>query len=200
MGTTSIDINDIKWLREQTGAGVMEARKALQDAGGDREKARQLLQQRSTAGLQKRAGRITVQGLVEPYIHAGGQIGVLVELDSETDFVSRMPEFQELAHEIAMQVAATAPQYISMDEIPTTEIEQMRGQFRDDAVQQGKPENIAKNIAEGRLKKYAEGIVLLEQKYIRDDSKTIRQLVEDLAVKTRENIVVRRISRFQVGL
>lgn len=199
MGTTTMDINDIKWLREVTGAGVMEARKALQDASGDREKAKKLLEQRGAAGAAKRAGRETAQGVVEPYIHAGGQIGVLVELDAETDFVARMPEFRELAHEIAMQVAATNPRYLTVDEIPGDEADEMKARFRQEAIQEGKPEKIAGNIAEGRFKKYAQGVALLEQPYIRDDSRTIKQLVGELAAKTRENVVLKRFCRYQVG-
>ena len=199
MGTTTMDINDIKWLREQTGAGIMEARKALQQTGGDREKARKVLEQQGAAGAAKRAGRTAAQGIVEPYIHAGGQIGVLIELNSETDFVARMPEFRELAHEIAMQVAATDPKYLSIDDVPAQEAEEMRARFREEAIKEGKPEKIAGNIAEGRFKKYAQSVALLEQPYIRDDSKTIKQLITDLSAKTRENIVLKRYSRFQVG-
>jgi elongation factor Ts len=129
----------------------------------------------------------------------GGQVGVLVELDSETDFVSRMPEFQELAHEIALQVAASNPRYLSVDDIPAEEVEEMKAQFREEAIREGKPEKIAGNIAEGKFKKYAQTVALLEQVYIRDQDKTIRQLVHELAAKTRENIVVKRFCRFQVG-
>jgi len=199
MGTTSIDINDIKWLREETGAGIMEARRALQDAEGNREQAAKLLQQRGSAGAAKRAGRVASQGIVEPYVHLGGQIGVLVELDSETDFVSRMPEFQELAHEIALQVAATNPEYLSADDIDANEVEEMKARFREAAIKEGKPEQIAGNIAEGRFKKYTQEVALLEQPYVRDDSKTIKGLISELASKTRENIVLKRYIRFQVG-
>lgn len=200
MGTTTTDINDIKWLRDETGAGIMEAKRALQDAAGDREKARKILRQSGAASVQKRAGRTAAEGIVEPYIHSNGQIGVLVELDSETDFVARMPEFRELAHEIAMQVAATSPQYLSVDDIPGAEVEELKARFHAEAIKEGKPEKIAGNIADGKFKKYTQGIVLLEQPYIRDDSKTIRQLVDELASKTRENIVVKRYTRFQVGI
>src|SRR5947209_3850133 len=134
MGTaTTLNLEDIKWLREQTGAGIMEAKKALQESGGDREKARKDLELKGAAGAAKRAGREAGQGVVEPYIHAGGQIGVLVELDSETDFVARMPEFKELAHEIAMQIAATAPQYLAIDEIPASEVDELKASFRQEA-------------------------------------------------------------------
>ena len=199
MSTTSVNIDDIRKLREESGAGIMEARKALQDADGDMTKARTLLEQRGAAGAAKRAGREAAQGLIEPYIHTGGQIGVLVELDSETDFVARMPEFRELAREIAMQVAATNPRYVSMDEIPAEEAERMKTVYREEAVKGGR-EKFADRIAEGQFEKYAKEHALLEQEYIRDSAKTIKQLVAELAAKTRENIVVRRFVRFQVGV
>jgi elongation factor Ts len=199
MGTTTMEIEDIKWLREETGAGIMEAKRALQDADGDRDKAKKLLQQRAGAGMAKRAGRAAAQGIVEPYIHAGGQIGVLVEVDTETDFVARMPEFRELAHEIALQVAATNPQYLTIEDIPADDVQEMKARFRQEAIEEGKPEKIADNIAAGRFQKYAQGVALLEQPYVREESKTIGQLVQELAAKTRENIIVRRFCRFQVG-
>jgi elongation factor Ts len=179
MGTTVTDISDIKWLRDETGAGIMDARKALQETNGDREQAKKLLQERGAVSVAKRAERPTMQGVVEPYIHAGGQIGVLVELDSETDFVSRMADFKELAHQIALQVAATNPLYLSVDDVP--------------------PDEAAKLKAEGQFEKWVEQHILLEQPYIRDDSKTVKQLVQELGARTRENIVVRRFCRFQVG-
>ncbi len=199
MSTTSMDISDIKRLREETGAGVMDAKKALQDAEGNYEKAKKLLEQRSAVSAAKRSDRDAGQGIVEPYIHAGGQIGVIVELDSETDFVARMDEFKALAHEIALQVAATNPRYLAIDEIPAPDVEELKATFLQEALKEGKPEKIAGNIAEGKFKKYTQQIVLLEQPYIRDDSKTIKQLVQELGVKTRENIVVKRFARFQVG-
>lgn len=177
----------------------MEAKKALQDAGGDLERAKKLLEQRGALSAAKRADRDAGQGIVEPYVHAGGRIGVLVELDSETDFVSRTEEFKALAHEIALQVAATDPRFLSIDQIPAAEVEELKETFLREALKEGKPEKIAGNIAEGRFKKYAQQIVLLEQPYIRDDSKTIKQLVQEFGVKTRENIVVKRFARFQVG-
>jgi elongation factor Ts len=198
MGTTTLDINDIKWLRENTGAGIMEARKALQDADGDREKAKVLLEQRLGAKAAKRSNRAASQGVVESYIHAGSQIGVLVELNSETDFVARTPEFKQLAREIAMQVAATSPQYASMDDIPEEEASRMKAVFREEAVKDGR-EKVADKIAEGRFQKWAKERVLLEQPYIRDDKRTIKQLVHELGAKTGENVVIRRFERFQVG-
>ncbi len=199
MSTTAMDINDIKRLREMTGAGVMEAKRALQDSGGDLEKARKLLEQRGALSAAKRAGREASEGIVEPYVHGGGRIGVLVELNSETDYVARTEQFKALAHEIALQVAATDPRYLSLEDIPAADVEELKATFLQEALKEGKPEKIAGNIAEGRFKKYAQQVVLLEQPYIRDDTKTIRQLVQDLGVQTKENIVVKRFARFQVG-
>ncbi len=198
MGTTTVDINEIKWLREKTGAGIMEARKALQDADGDRDKAKLLLEQRGAAKAAGRAGRETSQGLVESYIHAGGQIGVLVEVNSETDFVARTPEFKQLAREIAMQIAATSPQYVSIDEIPADEADRMKAVFRDEAIRAGR-EKFADKVADGQFQKLAKERALLEQPYIRDDKRTIKQLVHELSAKTGENIVIRRFARFQTG-
>jgi len=192
---------DIKRLRDETGAGIMECKRALTEAEGSSDRAKRLLEQWGVASAAKRAGREAAQGIVEPYVHLNGQIGVLVELDSETDFVSRMPEFRELAHEIALQVAAMpGTMYVSVDEIPADEVETRKREFLEAAVKEGKPEKIAGNIAEGRFKKWAQEITLLEQPYIRDDSRTIKQLVHELAAKTRENIVVKRFARFQVGM
>lgn len=200
MTVAEISSADIKALRDETGAGIMECKRALTEAEGNQDRAKRLLEQWGAASVNKRAGREAAQGIVEPYVHLNGQIGVLVELDSETDFVSRMPEFRELAHEIALQIAATNPQFLSVDEIPADEVETRKTEFRAQAVKEGKPEKIAGNIAEGRFKKWAQEIALLEQPYIRDDSKTIKQLVQEMAAKTRENIVVKRFARFQVGM
>lgn len=199
MATTKSDLSDIKWLREETGAGIMDAKKALQDADGDRDKARKLLEQRGAARAEKVGGKETGQGIVEAYIHAGGQVGVLVELDSETDFVARMPEFKELAHEIALQIAATDPQYITVNDIPPQEADEIRNRLREETIKEGKPEKMADQIAQGKFAKYAEREVLLEQPYVRDDKKTIKALIQEFSAKTRENIVVRRFARFRVG-
>jgi elongation factor Ts len=200
MTVAEINASDVKQLRDETGAGIMECKRALTEASGDFPKAKRLLEQWGAANVNKRAGREAAEGIVEPYIHLNGQLGVLVELNSETDFVARMPEFRELAHEIALQVAASgSTKYISVDEIPSEEVETRKAEFREQAIKEGKPEKIAGNIAEGRFKKWAQEIALLEQPYIRDDSKTIKQLVQELAARTRENIVVKRFARFQIG-
>ena len=168
MTTTASNVDDIKWLRDETGAGIMDAKKALQEAGGDREKARKLLEQRGMASAEKRAGRDAAQGIVDAYIHHNGQIGVLVELDCETDFVARMPQFKDLAHEIALQIATTSPEYLSEADVPTAMIEDLKNEFRRDAVAEGKPEKIAAHIAEGRFRKWAQQHVLLEQPHVKE--------------------------------
>jgi elongation factor Ts len=195
----AVSTDAIKALREETGAGIMEAKRALQDADGDAQKAKKLLEQRGAAHAEKRSGREAAQGIVESYIHLGGQLGVLVELNSETDFVSRTDEFREVAHEIALQIAANNPQYLSLDEIPEAEAKELKQTFRDEAAKSGKREDLLDRIADGKFKDYAKQHVLLEQPYIRDDSKTIKQLVQELSVRTRENIVIRRFARFQIG-
>ncbi|HEY8687399.1 MAG TPA: translation elongation factor Ts [Chloroflexota bacterium] len=195
----AVSTDAIKALREETGAGIMEAKRALQDADGDAQKAKKLLEQRGAAHAEKRSGREAAQGVVEPYVHLGGQLGVLVELNSETDFVSRTDEFREVAHEIALQIAANNPRYLSLDEIPENEAAELRQSFREEAAKAGKREDLLDRIADGKFKDYAKQHVLLEQPYIRDDSKTIKQLVQELSVRTRENIVIRRFARFQIG-
>jgi elongation factor Ts len=198
VSTTTLDINDIKWLREETGAGIMDAKKALQDTGGDRGKALRLLEQRGAAKHTKLAGRTAGQGLVTSYIHHGGQVGVLVELNSETDFTARTPEFHELAREVAMQIAAHNPRYGRVEDIPESEARALMEGFREEAVKSGK-EKAADKIAEGKFRKYSEQNVLLEQPYIRDDKRTIKQLVQSLGAKTGENIQIGRFARFQIG-
>lgn len=199
MGATAADINDIKRLREETGAGIMEAKKALQDAGGDFDKARLLLEQRGAANAAKRAGKEAAQGLVEAYIHAGGQIGVLVELNCETDFVARTPEFKELAREIALQIAAMNPLVVSGEDLPESEKAAFLDHFREEAIKEGKKEQFVDKIAQGKLDKHLKTVALLDQEYIRDGSKTVKNLIDEVSGKTRENVKVRRFSRFQIG-
>jgi elongation factor Ts len=200
MGTTAASIGDIKRLREETGAGIMEAKRALNEAGGDYNKAVKLLEQWGAASVAKRAGRSATEGVVESYIHHGGKVGALVELDCETDFVARTDDFKNLAHEIAIQVAAMNPDYLSVDEIPEDKQDELRAMFKDDAVKQGKKPEIAERMVEGKFKAYAEDHVLLDMAYVKENSKTIRQLVHDVAAKTGENVMVKRFVRFQIGL
>jgi elongation factor Ts len=200
VGTTVASIDDIKRLREETGAGIMEAKRALNGANGEFGKAKKLLEQWGAVSAAKRAGRTASQGVVEPYIHGGGQIGALVELDCETDFVARTEDFKNLAHEIAMHVAAMNPKYLTADEIPEDEAEEVRQRLRGEAIAKGKTPEIADRVADGGFKKYLEQNVLLEQPYVRDDSKKIKQLVQEVATKTGENVLVKRFTRYQIGL
>jgi elongation factor Ts len=198
----TISAQDVKSLRERTGAGIMDAKAALQESGGDVDKAIEILRVKGQASAAKRGERTASEGTVASYIHAGGQIGALVEVDCETDFVARTDEFQAFAREVAVHVAASNPQYISREDVD----EEARGAelrvLREQAVAQGKPENVQEKIVEGRLNKWLEEIVLLDQKHVNEDkheSKTIGELRAELAANTGENIVVRRFARFQVG-
>jgi elongation factor Ts len=193
---------DVKALRERTGAAMMDCKAALEEAGGDIEKAIELLRVKGQASASKRAGRATSEGTVASYIHAGGDPGVLVEVQCETDFVARNEDFQEFAREVAIHIAAASPLYVSIDEIPDDVREAERRVFEEKAKQEGKPENVVAKIVEGQLKKWASDVVLLEQVHVRSDryeGKTIEQLRADLAAKTGENIRVARFVRYAVG-
>lgn len=199
---STLSIEDIKWLREQTGAGVMEAKDALTRAGGNKEKAVRILEQTGKAHAEKKAGRATDNGQVVSYVHHDGRIGVLVELDCETDFTGRSDEFKELARNIAMQVAVHPPKYTSEADIPESERKELVSTLEEDVRKnnQGKSENIVAKISEGQYRQWREANVLLEQSYIREPDKSIEQLINDLVLKVKENIVVKRWSRFQVGV
>ena len=189
----------IKELREKTGAGIVDCKKALVEAGGDIEKAVEILRKKGAAKADKKAERATAEGAVFSYIHGGGKVGVLVELNCETDFVARYETFRELGHEIAMQIAAMAPEYVSKDDVPAEVIEKEKEVLREQALAEGKPEHIVEKIVEGRLAKFYSEKCLLEQPWIKDDSKTIKDLITDYITKLGENIKVRRFARFEVG-
>jgi elongation factor Ts len=200
MAETAISAGDVKALRERTGAGMMDCKRALTEAEGDIEKAIELLRVRGQAQAAKRGERSASEGVVSSYVHATGKIGVLVEINCETDFVARNDDFQEFARDVALHIAAAAPQYVSEDEVPedarATELRIFEEQASD------KPENVRPKIAEGRLKKWLAEIVLLNQPHVNSDkhgSQTIEELRAATAAKTGENIVIRRFSRFQVG-
>jgi elongation factor Ts len=198
----AVSAQDVKALRERTGAGIMDAKAALQESGGDLDKAIEILRVKGQATAAKRGERAAAEGVVATYIHAGGQIGALVEVDCETDFVARTDEFQAFAREVAMHVAASNPQYISADDVDDAAKEAELRVLREQAASEGKPDNVQEKIVEGRLKKWLEDIVLLDQKHVNEDkheSKTIGELRTELAASTSENIVIRRIARFQVG-
>ena len=198
----AISAQDVKSLRERTGAGIMDAKAALQESGGDIDKAIEILRVKGQASAAKRGERAAAEGVVESYIHAGGQIGVLVEVDCETDFVARTPEFQQFAREVAMHVAAANPLYVSEDEVDEQAKEAELRVLREQAAAEGKPENVQEKIVEGRLKKWLDDVVLLDQTHVNEEKhggKTVGELRTETAAKTGENVVIRRFARFQVG-
>ena len=199
MSSKGSTLAQVKELRERTGAGVVDCQKALTESSGDVEKAIVFLREKGLVAAAKRAGRTAAQGLVNAYIHGGGKIGVLVEVNCETDFVARTDEFQRLAKDIAMQVAATNPRYVRRNEVSEAERERERGIYRAQTVQSGKPAAVIERIVEGKLEKFYSEACLLEQPFIRDPAKTVEQLVKDAVARTGENIVVRRFARFQIG-
>ena len=200
--STAITAQDVKALRERTGAGIMDAKAALQESGGDVDKAIEILRVKGQASAAKRGGRVAAEGVVASYIHAGGKIGVLVEVDCETDFVARTEEFQDFAREVALHVAAANPLYVSYEDVPEEEREAELRVLREQAAAEGKPENVQEKIVEGRLSKWLEEVVLLNQTHVNDEKhggKTLEELRAELAANTGENVVVRRFARFQVG-
>jgi len=189
----------IKKLREATGAGMMEVKKALEDAGWNEERAVQLLRERGAMKAAKKAEREAREGIIGHYIHHNQRIGVLVELNCETDFVARNEIFQNLARDLAMHIAMMNPRYISAEEVPAEELERERQIYIQAALNEGKPAQIAERIAEGRLKKYLEEVALLEQPFVKDDKIRVKELIQEAIAKTGENIVVRRFCRFELG-
>ena len=193
----------VKALREKTGAGMMECKKALQEAGGNEEQAVEILRKRGIATAGKKAGRVAAEGAVGSYIHMGGKVGVLVEVNCETDFVARTEEFQALVKDIAMHIAAAEPRYVTREEVPSDildkEREITRAQIANDPKNANKPEQVIEKIVEGRLNKYYEEAVLLDQPFVKDPAKTINELLTEKIAKTGERITVRRFSRYKMG-
>ena len=189
----------IKELREATGAGILDCRKALVNADGDFEKAVDFLREKGVATAAKRSDRTASQGTVELYSHGDGRVGVMVEINCETDFVARSEDFRTLAHEIALQIAASAPHYIKEDAIPAEVLEHEAEIARARAKEEGKPDAVMDKIVAGRLEKFKDEVVLLRQAYIRDEELTIEKLVLETIGKTGENIVVRRFQRWELG-
>ncbi len=189
----------VKELRERTGAGMMDCKKALQDKDGNIEKAIEYLREKGLSAAAKKAGRIAAEGTVEAYIHGQGRIGVLVEINCETDFVAKTPSFRELAKDIAMQIAASKPEYVAKEDVPQNVIESEKDILRKQALNEGKPESVVNRMVEGRIEKYYKEACLLEQPYIRDTDITVQQLITASVAKIGENIKVRRFSRFELG-
>ncbi|GAB6888069.1 translation elongation factor Ts [Desulfothermus okinawensis JCM 13304] len=189
----------VKELREKTGAGMMDCKKALQESGGDEEKALAWLREKGISKAQKRAGKTASEGMIGSYIHMNGKIGVLVEINCETDFVAKSDKFQEFAKNVAMQIAASNPLYVSSEDVPEDVLEKEKQIYTNQAKEEGKPENIIPRIVEGKLKKFYKEVCLLEQPYIRDDSLSIQDLLNELVSVLGEKIVIRRFVRFEVG-
>jgi elongation factor Ts len=196
---SQISLELIKQLRERTAAGFSDCKKALEEAGGDIEKAIDILRKKGLAIAAKRAGKEAKEGIVEAYIHANKKIGVLVEINCETDFVARTDEFREFAHNVAMQIAATNPISITREEVPTEVLEREKRIYEEQLRETGKPENVIPKILEGKLEKFYRENVLLEQPFIKNPELTIQDLLNELMSKTGEKIVIRRFARFQVG-
>ncbi|MFB3880188.1 MAG: translation elongation factor Ts [Armatimonadota bacterium] len=195
----AISAQQVQDLRKRTGAGVMDCKKALAECEGDLEKASVLLRKQGMARADARLSRATTEGLVASYIHAGGKIGVLVELNCETDFVARTDEFQQLALNLAMHIAAENPRYLRPEDIPADVVEKEKDVYRALARKEGKPENVLDRIVEGRLKKFYSEVCLLEQPYVRDDQVTVAQVIKEAIAKLGENLAIRRFTRYQLG-
>jgi elongation factor Ts len=195
----TISAAQIKELREATGAGMLDCRKALEASAGDMDKAVASLREKGLATAAKRADRATLNGVVELYSHGEGRVGVMVELNCETDFVARTQEFRVFAHELALQVAAGSPEYVRPEDVPPAIVEAERQKARALAVQEGKPEKVMERIIDGRLDKFYDERCLLRQVYIRDDAKKVGDLLQEAVASTGENIVVRRFARWAVG-
>lgn len=189
----------VKELRERTGAGMMDCKKVLVETSGDIEKAIDELRTKGLAKAAKKAGRVASEGVVVSYIHGKGRIGVLVEVNCETDFVGNTDEFRQLAYDIAMQVAATNPAYLAREQVPAADLDHEREVLKAQALEEGKPEKIIDKMVEGRIEKFYKENCLLEQQFIKDPDKTVQQLIHEHVAKIGENITVRRFTRYEVG-
>jgi elongation factor Ts len=196
---SEVSAQQVKDLREKTGAGFMDCKAALRESAGDLEGAVRYLRERGLAAAAKKAGRATAEGAIGSYIHAGGKIGVLIEVNCETDFVARTDDFQQFVRSLAMQVAAARPLYVSRDEISQAELDREREIYAAQAAQSGKPAQVVAKMVEGKIDKYVAEVCLLDQDYVKEPGKTVRQVVADAIAKLGENISVRRFMRFQLG-
>ena len=195
----TISSDTVRELREKTGAGIMDCKRALADSGGDLEKAIDLLRQKGLSSAAKKASRETKEGVISSYIHGAGKIGVLVEVNCETDFVARNSEFQELVKDIAMQIAASNPSYVRREDVPADVLEKERSIYKIQARESGKPEHVLDKIVEGKVEKFYVETCLLEQSFIKDPSVTINEMVQQKIAKIGENISVKRFTRYQLG-
>jgi elongation factor Ts len=194
-----ISADAVKKLREKTGVGLMDCKEALKQSNGDMEKAMDFLREKGLAKLQKRMGRVASEGSIVSYIHTGGKIGAMVEVNCETDFVANTKEFQEFARDIAMQVTASNPIYVKREDVPQDVIDKEKEIYKKQALESGKPEKIVEKIAEGKLEKFYQEICLVEQSYIKNPDITVKELMEELIVKMGEKLLINRFVRFQLG-
>ena len=194
-----VSASDVKTLRERSGAGMMDCKKALQEANGDMEKASELLREKGLAAAVKKAGRIAAEGVVGSYIHMGGKIGVLVEVNCETDLVAKTDAFQAFVKDVAMHIAAANPMYVSEDEIDPAVLEKEKEILTAQALNEGKPANVVDKMVEGRIKKFKKEICLLDQPFVKDPDKTVQQLVNDQVATIGEKISIRRFTRYEMG-
>jgi elongation factor Ts len=194
-----ISVELVKDLRQRTGAGVIDCKKALQEAKGDMDAAIDYLRRKGLATAAKKAGRIATDGLVSSYIHAGGKMGVLVEINCETDFVAKTEDFQNFVKNIAMHIAAANPQYIRREEVPKEVLEKEKDIYRNQALDAGKPQKVIEKIVEGKMERFYSEVCLLEQTYVRDSDLTIKEVLDAMIAKVGENISIRRFARFQLG-
>lgn len=189
----------VKTLREQTGAGMMDCKKALEQNAGDMTKAEAWLKEKGLSAAAKKATREANEGMVEVYSHMGGRMAVMVEVNCETDFVARMPEFRDLAHNVALQIASTGPEYVRKEDVPASVLEEQTAKFKADAIAEGKKPEIAERVAAGRLEKFYQDACLLEQVFVKDDKLKVKDLVTATVAKCGENIQIRRFTRYILG-
>ena len=195
----AVTASAVKELRERTGAGMLDCKKALDETNGDIDKAIAVLREKGLSAAANKAGRVATEGVVESYIHGGGRIGVLVEINCETDFVGKTDQFKEFARDIAMHIAAANPKYVRREEVPSDELEKEKEILKNQALNEGKPEKIGEKMVEGRINKYYEEYCLLEQPFIKDPDKTINTLLTEKISTIGENISIRRFARFELG-
>lgn len=195
----TVTIEMIKELREKTGSGMMDCKKALSEANGDMEKAVAWLREKGIASAEKKSTRIAAEGIVDAYIHAGGRVGVMIEVNIETDFAAKNEDFRRMVRDLGMQIAAMNPRWVAKEDVPADELEKERQIVRNQALNEGKPEKIVDKIVEGRLAKFYEDNCLLEQAYVKDDSKKISTVVKEMIAVIGENISVRRFTRYEMG-
>lgn len=195
----AITASEVKELRDRTGAGMLECKKALEESSGDVEAAIDLLRARGAAKAAKREGKEATEGAVGSYVHMNGRIGVLIEVNCETDFVARTDDFQQLVRDLAMHIAASRPLGVSSDDVPADVVERERAVYAKQVQEEGKPENLHERIVEGKMKRFYQESVLLEQPFVKDTDKTVNELVTEVSAKTGERIVIRRFARFELG-